>query len=238
MNAAELYKAGRLEEAITALGEAVRSDPTDARRRTFLFELLCFAGELDRAEKHLDVLARSGRDAEMGALLYRSALHAERTRRTMFGPDGMPPSTTVPRTVQGTWNGEPFASLEDADPRVGGRLEVYAAGQYTWLPLEHVSHVTMQEPRRLRDLLWSPALVQTGPGFEGMELGEVLLPVLTPEAWTSDDADVRLGRVTDWREREDGSEVPIGQKVFLIDGREVPILELRELLITGASPDA
>lgn len=238
MNAAELYKAGRLEEAIAALGETVRSDPTDARRRTFLFELLCFAGELDRAEKHLDVLARSGRDAEMGALLYRSALHAERTRRTMFGPDGMPPSTAVPRPVQGTWNGEPFASLEDADPRVGCRLEVYAAGQYTWLPLEHVSHVTMQEPRRLRDLLWSPALVQTGPGFEGMELGEVLLPVLTPEAWQSDDADVRLGRVTDWQAREDGSEVPIGQKVFLIDGREVPILELRELVITGASPDA
>jgi type VI secretion system protein ImpE len=140
--------------------------------------------------------------------------------------------------VQGTWNGEPFASLEDADPRVGARLEIFAAGQYTWLPLEHVSHVTMQEPRRLRDLLWSPALVQTGPGFEGMELGEVLLPVLTPEAWTSDDADVRLGRVTDWREHENGSEIPIGQKVFLIDGREVPILELRELVITGASPDA
>lgn len=238
MNAAELYKAGRLEEAITALGESVRSDPTDARRRTFLFELLCFAGELDRAEKHLDVLARSSRDAEMGALMYRSALHAERTRREVFGPGGMPPSTTMPSPVRGTWNGEPFESMEDADPRVGARLEVYAAGQYTWLPLEHVSHVKMQEPRRLRDLLWSPALVQTGPGFEGVELGEVLLPVLTPEAWSHEDPEVRLGRVTDWVDRGDGSEVPAGQKVFLIDGREVPILELRELVITGAAADA
>jgi type VI secretion system protein ImpE len=50
MTATDLYRAGRLNEAIQALGTALRSDPTDAQRRTFLFELLCFAGEYDRAE--------------------------------------------------------------------------------------------------------------------------------------------------------------------------------------------
>lgn len=52
MQARTLYEAGQLEEAIAALGADLRGDPTDLRRRTFLFELLCFAGEYDRAEKH------------------------------------------------------------------------------------------------------------------------------------------------------------------------------------------
>ena len=231
MNAAELYQAGRLEEAITALGDALRSDPTDARRRTFLFELLCFAGEYDRAERQLDVLAREDRDALAGAFVYRSALHAERTRQNLFAPGGTPPSTKRPAEVSGTFNGRPFRSMTDADPRIGARLEVFAAGQYTWLPLEHVARVTMAPPRRLRDLLWAPILVQPVERMRQLELGELLMPVLTPFAYRHADPLVRLGRTTDLETLEDGTDVPVGQKLWLIDDEEVPVLELRELVV-------
>ena len=53
-------------------------------RRVFLFELLCFSGEYDRAEKQLDILADGGPNSEMGALLYRSALYAARVREDLF----------------------------------------------------------------------------------------------------------------------------------------------------------
>ena len=59
MTARQLYQAGQLGEAIQALGAELRNDPADARKRIFLFELLCFAGEYDRAEKHLDVLGQA-----------------------------------------------------------------------------------------------------------------------------------------------------------------------------------
>jgi protein involved in temperature-dependent protein secretion len=55
--------------------------------------------------------------------------------------------------------------------------------------------------------------------------------VLTPAAWRHGDPLVRLGRTTDTDEREDGKEIPVGQKLWLIDGEEVPVLELRELVI-------
>lgn len=239
MNSKELFQAGKLAEAIQAIGAELRDNPTDAERRTFLFELLCFAGEYDRAEKQLDVLAQRGNEAELGALLYRAALHAERTRDELFRKNEYPRAAiggTEPSAVSGTLNGAPFESLEDGDPRVGARLEVYAAGQYLWIPFEHIKSIEMQAPKRLRDLIWAPALVRTGPSFKDKELGEVLIPVLAPETWRSTEDVIRLGRTTDWQETADGEWVPVGTKMLLVDGKYVPILELRRLEIAAAGP--
>jgi type VI secretion system protein ImpE len=229
MRAAELFQAGRLDEAIEVLGSELRDDPTDARRRTFLFELLCFAGNFDRAEKQLDALARAGPEAEAGTLLYRGALHAERTRQELFHDPPEPGRAAEPPAVSGTLNGRPFQSLRDADPRLGARLEVFAGGRYLWIPLEHLASIRMEPPRRVRDLLWAPAVARAGPGFRGVELGEVLLPVLAPFSWVHDDVRVRLGRTTEWQELADGEQAPVGQKLLLVDDEEFPILEVREL---------
>lgn len=231
MNARKLYAEGRLTDAINELSMELREHPLDATRRTFLFELLCFAGLYDRAEKHLDLLADAGQQAAMGVLLYRSALHAARSRKDLFNtgdwPKGQPPD------VQGVLNGKPFSQLRDADPRIGARLEIFAAGQYTWIPFAQLDSVHLQAPSRLRDLLWSPAKVRTAATFKEMELGEVLCPVLTPFA--EDDADdaVRLGRTTEWVRDENQLEFPVGQKLLLVDGEEFPLLEIRELTIAG-----
>lgn len=238
MKARQLWEAGKLGEAIDALSDELRNDPTNVRQRTFLFELLCFAGQYDRAGKQLEVIAGSSKEAEMGAWLYRSALHAERTRQEKFDPDGplvVPPEAPA---VTGTLNGKPFSSLVDADPRVGARLEVFAAGQYTWIPFRHVASIAMEPPKRLRDLLWSPARVMPSDGFEAVELGEVLLPALAAGSWRSDDDEVRLGRVTDFVAVDDVHAIPAGQKLLLVDGEPFPFLELRELVITPAASEA
>jgi type VI secretion system protein ImpE len=228
MTAREYYQAGKLAEAIQALGADLRNDPSDSKKRTFLFELLCFAGEYDRAEKHLEVLAQAGPDSATGALLYRAALAAERSRRDLFEKKDYPSRPSDAVEVSGTWNGTPFESLEDADPRIGPRIEIFAAGQYMWLPLAHIDSVEIQEPKRLRDLLWAPALIRTGKAFKGQELGEVLIPVLSPFSFRHADDAVRLGRSTVWEAEADGV-FPYGQKMFDLDGEEVPILELRKL---------
>ncbi len=147
MNAQGLFQAGKLDEAVQALGAELRDNPVDAKRRTFLFELLCFTGDYQRAEKQLDVLASEGRAAEMGALLYRAALHAERIRQAIFEKQDYPltgPEADAP--ISGTINGKPFQSFSDADPRLGERLEVFAAGDYLWIPLQHKASVELQAP--------------------------------------------------------------------------------------------
>jgi type VI secretion system protein ImpE len=236
MSAQELFKAGKLNEAIEALGVEVRDNPTDARRRTFLFELLCFKGDYDRAEKHLNILADATPDARVGAILYFSALHAERLRQDLFEKKDYPvtPATGNPRG--GTINGQPFETLEDADPRVGPRLELFAAGAYLWIPIEHIESIELEPPRRLRDLLWAPALVRTGPAFKDTELGEVLLPVLAPFSWKHSDDEVKLGRSTVWTE-VDGVNLPSGQRMFSVDEEDFPLLEIRKIEFTPADSD-
>ncbi|GJG86579.1 hypothetical protein tb265_17600 [Gemmatimonadetes bacterium T265] len=250
VHAQELFRAARLDAAIEALGGELRERPSDARGRTFLFELLAFAGQYDRAARQLDVLGAAGPGAEGGALLYKSALHAERERRELFERGGVPaaadggaeaegavasdgPGLTSDAPTGGTLNGRRFASIADADPRIGARLELYAAGRYLLLPFVHVASVRLEPPQRLRDLLWAPAVVRTGPRFRGRELGEVLLPVMTPLASAHPHDEVRLGRVTEWvaLDAPAGGEAPVGQKLLLVDGDEVPLLEVRELVI-------
>jgi type VI secretion system protein ImpE len=239
LNANQLYQAGRVEEAIQALGSALRADPSDVRARTFLFELLCFAGQYDRAEKQLNIIADSSKEAGLGAMLYRSALHGERTRQDQFRSIGRVEGATIPSTaITGTCNGQPFSYLSDADPRIGARLEVIAAGQYTWVPFQHIAEVHVQEPKRLRDLLWAPARVKAGPGFKDFEFGELLVPAVAPLSWQHADWPVRLGQEVAWETLGTGEEIPLGPKMLQVDDELIPILEVRELIITTAESHA
>ncbi|MGI8988149.1 MAG: virulence protein SciE type [Chthoniobacterales bacterium] len=234
MDARQLFADGKVREAEKVLASSLRDNPADRAKRTFLFELLCFSGQYDRAEKQLGVLAGDGGPAELGAVLYYSALHAEKTRHDLFRTQQFPRSSPV-ASPGGTLNGKPFESISDADPSIGARLEVYAAGAYLWIPFEHISSVQMEAPRRLRDTLWAPALVVTGPSFQGTDIGEVLIPAVYPFSWKSADEPVWLGRATDWVADDSGNEFPIGQKTFIVDGEEVPLLEVRSLEFARAA---
>jgi type VI secretion system protein ImpE len=238
MSVQELFRAGKLQEAIQALGSELRDQPGDNQRRTFLFELLCFAGEFGRAEKHLTLLADTTPDAAMGGLLYRSALSAERKRRAFFEEKRYQDSTPIANLRAGTLNGQPFRTIEDIDPRIGARLEVFIPGEYVWLPFAHIGSLTMGPPRFLRDLLWASATVTGGPALQGKEFGEVLLPILYPFSSSHERDSVKLGRETDWvLAEEEPLEIPFGQKLFVLDGeRSIPILELRSLQFDDSVP--
>jgi type VI secretion system protein ImpE len=228
MTPQELYRNGRLREAITALGDELRKNPLDAKRRTFLFELLLFAGEYDRAEKQLGVLAGAGADAAAGTLLYRSALHAERTRQDMFAQNQTPPLENREQTG-GLCDGHPFREFMDSDPRIGPNLEVYIAGSYTWIPIAYLRKVEIEPPVNLRDLMWARARIETTPEFRLQELGEVLIPALCPLSSRHPEETVQLGRETAWEQDSTYDAVPFGAKMMLVDGADVPLLSIRSL---------
>lgn len=234
MDAQQLFKAGKLSETISVLNNHLREKPADQRNRTFLFELLCFAGDYDRAEEQLTLLEQEGnRESMLGMLLYKSVLNAERTRQEMFDKKQLPKPLLNGSglAVTGKLNGKEFSMLSDADLRIGEKLEVFAAGDYLWISFQDIATIRTEPPKRLRDLLWIPAKVTTGPRLHNRQLGEIMIPAMSPLSWQHPDEEVRLGRVSEWCEDETGDVAPYGLKCILVDGQEIPVVEIRELEI-------
>jgi type VI secretion system protein ImpE len=149
----------------------------------------------------------------------------------MFDTGDFPRGDTPP-SGGGTLDGGAFEAVADGDARIGARLEVIAGGRYLWIPFAHLASVVIEPPTRLRDMRWLVARIATNATVKDLELGEVLLPALTPTIWKSSDAELRLGRATDWEEQADGDFCPVGQKVLRIDDRIVPLVDVRTLVFT------
>ena len=58
LDAAGLFRAGKLAEAIAAATAAVKAAPADLGRRVLLAELLLFSGNLERADVILDAASQ------------------------------------------------------------------------------------------------------------------------------------------------------------------------------------
>lgn len=258
MRAKELLDANQLSAAIAELNQDVKSHPADSRLRTFLFELLCFAGEHERAERQLDVIGLQNESVGIGVEVYRQLLRADKARQRWFA-EGLKPTFLLepPSWIQyqleagnrlrgqqaeeakallqeaahsrpkltGLVNGKPCADFRDSDDRLGPVLEVFLRENYVWLPFEQVKKITIPPPRQLRDLLWIPATIEAGEGAAG----QVYLPVLYVGSHSEDNDQLRLGRITDWRGLGDGLAGGAGQKMFLVDDRELSLLEIREM---------
>jgi len=264
MDAHQLFKAGNLAAAIDAQIPVVKAKPADAVERLFLFELLAFAGELDRAQRQIDAISSEDPQIQVGYQLYRRLLDAERTRRQVFAAKAQPGYFTPPPDhvtlrltgltkltggavaegvalfqeanaglgpLRGSLNGQPFAGLRDGDDRLGSVLEVLANGNYFWVPLEQVAAISSKAPRFPRDLIWLPAQLDMHSGVSG----QVFLPTLYPQTDLESDAQLKLGRLTDWRAVGEGESLMrgVGLKTFLLGDEATSILDWRKLELSS-----
>jgi type VI secretion system protein ImpE len=256
MNVSELYKAGALREAIEAQVREVKSTPIDPSKRLFLFELLAFAGDLERARRQIEAVSYRDADLDAAVAVYGKLLDAELARRDVFAR-GVPPgffgepaehlrlrleavnrlregqateaaealgrANEATPAVVGRLNGEPFQSFRDADDLFAGVLEVMAHGRYFWVGLEQVRLVTINPPRFPRDLLFVPAHLELEE-----EQGDIFIPALYPGSHEHPDDQVKLGRMTDWKELDGGAMLGVGLHTFLRDDDAIGVLEWRE----------
>jgi type VI secretion system protein ImpE len=226
--AQDLYREGKLTDAIAALQAHLREQPGDERARSFLFELLCFAGEFDRARKQLSTLARDSNDTRLGMTFYFAALTAEAERQAWYeeGPASEPADGS---TVSGRCNGRPFTGIRDLDNRLGGSLEFLAVGKYHRIAFSNLARIELSPPARVRDLYWRTASAKTSEQLGSSEIDSILVPVLYPHSYLFDDDRTRLGRTTDFALSSGGAEIPYGQRIFVVGGEEIPLLEIQSL---------
>jgi len=265
MDASELFRAGKLAEAISAATTVVKSRPTDSAARYFLCELLCFAGQWERADKQLDALSDMTPEAAVTAALFRQLLRGELARQEFYTAGRVPEFPELP-DLGLQLHLQASISLRENQPADAFQLLELAASDRT--PIAGTCNGDpFEDFRDLDDLTscffevlttagkyyWIPfshvaSLKFTTPSsprdllwretevqFADGEQGAVYLPVLY--AGTSQEADetLRLGRSTDWRGDAGQPIRGIGQRMFLAADRELAILELKELTFNAAA---
>ncbi|MEZ5065015.1 MAG: type VI secretion system accessory protein TagJ [bacterium] len=240
MTAQDFWREGRLAEAIEAQIGEVKANPLDVDRRYFLFALFAFSGNLERAAKQLDALGTSDQKLAAGTIPYHNLLAAEADRRRVLAgeadaliPDDAPESLrrrarafrgdrwtraeleaieALETATSGTCDGDEFRQIHDTDEALGPTVEMFAGGRWLLLPFGKIRSLSIREPRHVLDLLWVPASLEDRDGVHA----DVHLPVLYPASASADDDGLRLGRGTEWVER-DGVTRGVGQRVWCVD---------------------
>lgn len=90
MQAENLLREGKIDEALKDLEASVRKNPADPKLRVFLFQLLCVMGQWDRAITQLNVAAEMNPANLLMAQVCRPALNCEALRAHIFAGSRVP----------------------------------------------------------------------------------------------------------------------------------------------------
>lgn len=127
-------------------------------------------------------------------------------------------------TTTGTINGEKFAWLADADPRLGPMLEAIVEGKYYWVPFTRVSRIDIEAPADLRDYVWMPAHFTWTTGGESAGF----IPSRYPGSAHAEPA-LAMARRTEWVENGEWA-TGMGQRMLTTDAGDYALLDVRALV--------
>ncbi len=255
----ELYGAGNLRGAIDALTQEIKANPTDKERRTFLFELLSFAGEWDRAEKQLDAIVDGGdTQTTLAIMVYKANVKAERERVKLF-TQGTPPHflnepldyvdrhVEALRLAKDGKLAEARAMLdtcEDDRPAVSGTLggepfedfrdyDDFVGPVLELIVKDKYVWLPFQQIKKID--VSSPKklrdLIWAPARIEALDgtTGEVFVSALYAGSAGEPDDMVKLGRMTDWKKLGEDVVRAVGLKTYLVGEHEKTVFELKNV---------
>lgn len=260
MNEAKLkLDEGNLNGAIESAINLVKTNPTQVAARTFLFELSCFSGEWERAERQLDTIGHQDIKAGVGSLIYRQNFKAERDRINLFAHSSRPESAMkFPEYVEDLLKAVDLFRQGDSaacrelldkvdDERPAFPVTVNGEGYSDFRDYNDLT-MCVFEVFVKDNYIWLPfEQVSSIEFFERKSLrdvywqqakvemingtsGEMFFPALYVNSWKHADDNVRLGRSVDWRDA--GNEVYVGEgmRLFWMSGKDKPQSEIQTIV--------
>jgi type VI secretion system protein ImpE len=258
MNASELYRAGRLSEAIAAQIEVVR-DRQDNESRLFLFELYYFAGELERARKQLVAIRYEDPMQQLAVEAYQKCLIAQEKRQQLF--KGVQPSFPANPPAHLVYRWQTIEAIRHGNLDEASKL-MALANESSPVGKINVNGQVVETFRDADDLLasvvevflqdrymWIPLeqiyglTIKSNPPqtprdlilaqavirlTPDVDIG-VFLPVLYPDSENHPDPNIKLGRYTDWVQVTEGIIRGVGLKTFIVGDGDSTMLELRTI---------
>ncbi|WP_165794794.1 type VI secretion system accessory protein TagJ [Marinobacter fuscus] len=241
---------GSLDKAINDAGQQVRSRPGDAEARASLIELLCVAGDLERADEMLGALARHHPDWLAGAANLRQLMRAQQARAAFHqgqlaedvvageGDDLQALLALMLARAEGDLDAAEAAaqSLEEHREKASFRLgdvegdirdcDDSLCGFIEALGTDGKFYLWRWSEIEAIDFHPPGSPVELAWRRADVELtsgqqGEVFVPLIYQASTTDQE---KLGRVTDWQEHSAGLVTGVGLKQFLV-GDDVVGLE-------------
>jgi type VI secretion system protein ImpE len=259
MTATEAYKAGKLADAIAAALEQVRAAPADRGKRLFLAELCCFGGDLERADKQLDVLFTPDAPDVVQLTLFRQLVRGELARREVFAQGRVPEFLAQPtdalkmrlqslihlREKQVREAAALLAKAEEQRPAVTGTCDGAAFDDLR--DLDDLTAAVLEVITANGNYYWVPLesieLLEFHKPERARDLywrpahlivkdgpdGVVYVPALYHGSHTSTDDAVRLGRSTTWTGGETEPYRGQGLREFLVGDGSKSIFEIEKI---------
>ena len=233
----ELYRSGDLAGAIAAATEVVKKSPTDAAARGLLCELLCVAGEYERADKQLDAVSKLTPETAVRASLLRHHVRAAIARHEVYEKGRVPefldrPDGALEKRVQalvelrdGAFAAAAtcIAQANDVEGEIAATVDGTAPTDFRDLddllgPTLEVYTATGKyywiHASQMRSLEFDPvgSVIDTAWRNASIETvgelrGRVAIPVSYARTSSSDDAALLLARATDWIETAENGPV-------------------------------
>ena len=263
MNARDLYRAGDLGGAIAAMTAEVKSHPVDTIRRGFLAEMLILSGDLERADKHFDLIGDQEPQGAPAIGMLRQVLRAAKARVEFWTEGRVPefvgqPTETMSLLLRASIaerEGDHaaaatlVAAAEEARPAVSGK-----SGDVAFDDLRDADDLCggiFEVLTSMGTYMWVPAEIVDSIAFFAPKRprdliwrraaisvvdgpeGEVFIPAVYHGTDLSDAE--RLGRLTEW---SGGDGAPVrgrGQRTLLVGDEAFALMDLEALVFDRKS---
>lgn len=258
-SAVDLFSEGHLADAIAAMGAEVRAHPADIERRSLLVELLCVAGDLQRADAQLAAMADQDPAAAVRIATLRQFVRADMARAQVWGEGRAPELLDAPpphlalrlealmhlRAGRVSDAVQALAAAEEARPALAGHHDGVAFDDFR--DLDDLSAGVLEVLSSTGKYFWvpmerveliafhAPSRIIDGAwraaeiSVRGGPEGEVILPAIYPFAPAHEREAAALGRETEWHEIGPDCMRGEGLRCFLAGEESLTILELGRL---------
>jgi type VI secretion system protein ImpE len=258
MSAEQSLREGKATEALEALQKRVKSNPSDAKERMFLFQLLAVLGQWERSANQLKVAGQLDAGLLILVELYQHAIEAEGVRAKVFAGEAAPVLIGEPSSwtalllealrLSGAGRHEHAVELRDQAlaqaPACAGTIN---GEDFDWIAdmdsrlgpcLELIveGRYLWAPFDRVRSLKMEPPAdlrdavwTQAIVTWTNGGQSPALIPARYP-ASESDDDSTRLSRRTLWHEPIPGTYLGSGQRMLATNAGEYPLFEIREVV--------
>ena len=252
-----LLHSDQLDEAIAAMNVEVKNNATSVDKRALLAELLCIAGNLERADVILNAISDIDPGAAVGVAMFRQLVRAEQARQQFYTEGRVPEFHTKPDAVMELELRAAVAvregSLQEANALLAERETVrtpmpgIADGTAfdDFRDLDDLSAAHIEVLTTTGKYFWIPTSSIAFIEFRKPEKRRDLLwrrahlsvndgpdgEVFVPAIYYTKDASAghRLGHVTDFDGSEGSASFGKGLREFLLGDQAKTILELNKI---------